>query len=74
MKVVKESDKVIQGKGFGMSWACGHEQHALDKHDRNTQDLKTELNAVWLRFFLVPARTVHSPSVWAQVLGLIHKI
>ena len=24
-------------KGLGLSWACGHGQHALDEHDRDTQ-------------------------------------
>ena len=24
-------------KGFGLSWACGHGQHALDEYDPNTQ-------------------------------------
>ena len=24
-------------KGFDLSWACGHGQHALDEHDRDTQ-------------------------------------
>ena len=23
-------------KGFGLSWARGHGQHALDEHDRDT--------------------------------------
>ena len=23
-------------KGFDLAWACDHEQHALDEHDRNT--------------------------------------
>ena len=23
-------------QGFGLSWACGHGQHALDEHDRDT--------------------------------------
>ena len=32
----KESNKVVQGKGFGVSRACGHGQHVLDKHDRDT--------------------------------------
>jgi len=27
---------VVQGKGFGFSWASGHGQHTLDKHDRDT--------------------------------------
>ena len=31
----KESNKVVQGKGFSVSRACGHGQHALDKHDRD---------------------------------------
>ena len=22
-------------KGFGLAWACGHGQHALDEHDRD---------------------------------------
>ena len=35
MKAVKKSNKVVQGKGFGVSWACGHGRHALDKHDRD---------------------------------------
>ena len=29
----------IEGKTsqeFGLSWACGHGQHALDEHDRDT--------------------------------------
>ena len=33
----KESNKVVHGKGFGVSRACGHEQHALDKHDHDTK-------------------------------------
>ena len=36
MKAVKESNKVVQGKGFGVSRACGHGRHALDKHDGDT--------------------------------------
>ena len=36
MKVVKESNIVVQGKGLNVSRACGHGQHALDKHDRDT--------------------------------------
>ena len=24
-------------KELGLSWACGHGQHALDEHDRDTQ-------------------------------------
>ena len=35
MKVVKESNKVVEGKGFGVLRAWGHEWHALDKHDRD---------------------------------------
>ena len=35
MKAANESNKVVQGKGFGMSRVCGHGQHALDKHDRD---------------------------------------
>ena len=31
----KESDKVVQDKDFGMSRACGHGRHALNKHDRD---------------------------------------
>ena len=46
MKVVKESNEVVQGKGFGVSWACGHGRHALDKHDRDT------LHDIW--GFVVP--------------------
>ena len=34
MKVVKESNKVIQAKDFGMSLTYGHGQHALKKYDR----------------------------------------
>ena len=39
MKAKKGSNKVVQGKGFDVSWACGHGQHALDKHDRDTMRL-----------------------------------
>ena len=37
MKAVKESNKVVQGKGFSVSWAGGHVQHVLNKHDRDTK-------------------------------------
>lgn len=40
MKVAKESNKVIQDKGFGMQQACGHGQHDLHKHDRDTKHPK----------------------------------
>lgn len=36
MKAVKESSKVVQGKGFGVSQAYDHGQHALDKYDHDT--------------------------------------
>ena len=36
MKAVKEYGKVVQGKGFDFSWASGHGQHTLDKHDRDS--------------------------------------
>ena len=26
-------------KGLGLSWACGHGQHALDEHDLTTSPL-----------------------------------
>jgi len=37
MKIIKESDKVVQGKSLGVLRACDNRQHALDKHDRDTE-------------------------------------
>ena len=32
-----------RNKRLGLSWACGHGQHALDEHDRDTMQTDREL-------------------------------